>query len=396
MASSLQELRMSQIQSLHAHNLTVKELVRNSEYQITLPLPAGAPNSPPTIYLIITLPPDFPQVAPVIHVRPPGLAHAWINAATGELTGHERLAKGGKWSQHVSLGRVVKEIGQELTMRPPVRSQNPSIAGSSLGSVPVPSSFGNQPSYSSSLNSFSPPPYPANPLLRASYSPPPPGNRTTPPPMPPKPPGASILSSSPLQHQQVPSQTASRPTPLPPSVLSDFPGLDEKTVEELEAMLSDETAFSSYFDSLLYVIEASTVESSIRSENDTIARRNLSLEPELEALKSTLREQQNVLKFQRDLFDQQLREQQQELVRFSPEYAINKLRGAVVESEDLSHSVEKSFRDRKIGAEDFLRQYREIRKVYHIRQAKLERAERGTVGVGGAVSSRSSTNSWGI
>ncbi|KAI8805064.1 hypothetical protein BJ742DRAFT_775477 [Cladochytrium replicatum] len=65
----------------------------------------------------------------------------------------------------------------------------------------------------------------------------------------------------------------------------------------------------------IFTPEASAVESSIRTENDTIARRNLSLERELEALKCTLREQQNLLKFQRDLFDHQLREQQQELMR---------------------------------------------------------------------------------
>lgn len=51
----------------------------------------------------------------------------------------------------------------------------------------------------------------------------------------------------------------------------------------------------------------------------------------------------------------------------------SKLRSAVAESEELSESVAQSYMDGKLDPESFIRQFRELRKVYHMREMKNER-----------------------
>jgi hypothetical protein len=59
--------------------------------------------------------------------------------------------------------------------------------------------------------------------------------------------------------------------------------------------------------------------------------------------------------------------------RFRPETLQSKLRSAASESEELSESVAQSFLEGKLDQEGFIRQYRDLRKVYHLRTMKHER-----------------------
>jgi len=53
---------------------------------------------------------------------------------------------------------------------------------------------------------------------------------------------------------------------------------------------------------------------------------------------------------------------------------MSKLRAALMESEELSDHTAENFLNGKIACEDFLKQYREVRKVAHIRGARIEQA----------------------
>ncbi|KAJ3253270.1 Vacuolar protein sorting-associated protein 37A [Borealophlyctis nickersoniae] len=107
--------------------------------------------------------------------------------------------------------------------------------------------------------------------------------------------------------------------------------------------------------------------------NEGVARRNLAKEAEMEALKASLAEQHALMRAERSKFEELLQAHQNESVRFAPDYIISRLRTSIHESEELSESIAQSFLEGKTGPDDFLKQYRETRKVYHMRAAKLER-----------------------
>lgn len=46
------------------------------------------------------------------------------------------------------------------------------------------------------------------------------------------------------------------------------------------------------------------------------------------------------------------------------------------ESDELSESVAQSFLDGNLDNESFVKQFREFRKVYHLRESKLERVQK--------------------
>lgn len=65
--------------------------------------------------------------------------------------------------------------------------------------------------------------------------------------------------------------------------------------------------------------------------------------------------------------------------RFAPSQQLNRLRSATSDQEHLSESLVDSFLDGGMDEESFVRQYKEIRKVYHRRAVSLEKWEEGKV-----------------
>ena len=54
---------------------------------------------------------------------------------------------------------------------------------------------------------------------------------------------------------------------------------------------------------------------------------------------------------------------------------LTRLKASVYESDELSESVAQSFLDGNLDHDSFVKQFRELRKVYHLRASKLERAQ---------------------
>ncbi|KAJ1558599.1 pre-rRNA processing protein [Nowakowskiella sp. JEL0078] len=332
-----QQLRQAQINSLHSHGLSVRELRRNTEFEI--PFVTHSDGRSANLSLILMLPIDFPERSPSISVRPV-LAHSWVNPQSGLLTGHDKL--GQRWSQHNNIGKLIKEIIQEFQIRNPQRFMNNSYPTSSISS------------------GSTPPTYSANPLRSLNMSPPL---------VPPSPPKNQI---SPPQVKK--SGTQSEITlPLPPSINTEFPGFENKTIEDLELLLSDDSLFKEYFESIPNVKASLNLRRELKLGNVAAAKRNLEKEQELIAVKSSLQERFEILRNQKEKFDQLVENQQNELMRFSPDYIVNKLRASITDSEEVSESLETSFKEKNIDLDDFIKQYRAVRKVYHIRAAKLER-----------------------
>ncbi|RUS29577.1 hypothetical protein BC938DRAFT_480499 [Jimgerdemannia flammicorona] len=296
--------KRKQITSLYNYNISVRELSKDSQFEIPCPLPSGW-----TICLIVNLPPNFPEASPVITVSP-AATHPWLE--TNVVVGHDKL-KPNAWGAHASLGKLVKEIRDEFTARMPVRGG--SSAGMENGLVGT---------------------------TAQSTKPPPP----------------------------IPSESHSAVTPKNQLVSMECPAIMGMSAEELEELLADDYAFTRFFDELEQI---SSHTSSCPQD------KNLSKEAELNKLQETATQLNDEHRELRSEFDEKILLQQEALKRFAPSALLSRLRSAVYESDELSESIVQSFLDGKLDQDVFVRQFRELRKVYHLRASKLERAERSGI-----------------
>ncbi|KAF8953769.1 Vacuolar protein sorting-associated protein 37A, partial [Entomortierella lignicola] len=382
--------RRKQIDSLFME-LTQLRAVPNddSHFQLTLQLVNSSDSNhtsgssgtgTSTATLTIYLPPGFPEEEPKITIQPT-VRHLWVDTTSTPctVTGHERLMPGG-WSTHANLGRIVKEIVNNIQQTGVLIGGDHSDAYSNSASATVGTNAKN--------------------VIYDEYShkppPPIPGNRTkslgqfnNPSPTP------SFSSTNGTHHQSsvgastsssnfissVPGESQSNHT----QIRSNASGMYSTTVspeariimelsaEQIEEYLESPLAFEHFFDQLEVVVNSRTLKREWWHGNDNVARRNLQLEAEmLELQKSTSEGYQVVMQLRKTL-EERLQQQQDALWRFKPETLQSKLRSAAAESDELSESIAQSFLEGKLDQEGFIRQYRELRKVYHLREMKNER-----------------------
>ncbi|KAF9559685.1 hypothetical protein EC968_006509 [Mortierella alpina] len=368
--------------------------------------PGGAGGAS-TATLTVYLPPAFPEEEPKITIQP-AVRHLWVDGTVSPcaVTGHERLAPGG-WSAHASLGKIVKEIVSSI-------QRTGVLVGGEVGDTHGSNGMMNN-STSSSNNtrptigtndhgsSFS-----SNNAAYDEYShkppPPIPGTRT-------KSLGQgkngqgspSFTNTNGAQYRHpaaaglgagTSSATASNTTSSTSGdamssqqaqIRANVQGaynnnlspeariVMELSAEKLEELLESPVAFEHFVDHLDIVVNSRTLKREWWLGNDNVARRNLALEEEmLELQKSTAEGHKVAMELQKSL-EEKLQQQQDALWRFKPETLQSKLRSAAAESDELSESVAQSFLEGKLDQEGFIRQYRELRKVYHLREMKNER-----------------------
>lgn len=73
----------------------------------------------------------------------------------------------------------------------------------------------------------------------------------------------------------------------------------------------------------------------------------------------------------RKKLDLLLREQQQEAVRFNNTSVVEYLKKLVQKADDQTELCTASFTEGKLSEEEFIKSFKDIRKTYHIRNAKL-------------------------
>ena len=109
--------RQRQITTLKVYNETVEETIDNTEYRVRLKCQTLQ------LALIVRLPPEFPDLPPVVLCSPP-LLHPWVSTG-GRITGSPGL---NNFTTHSDLGMVVAAIRRELekssaTLQPGSSSQ---------------------------------------------------------------------------------------------------------------------------------------------------------------------------------------------------------------------------------------------------------------------------------
>ncbi|KAF9346795.1 Vacuolar protein sorting-associated protein 37A [Mortierella sp. AD094] len=349
----------------------------------------GVGNS--TATLTIYLPPGFPEEEPKITIQPT-VRHLWVDGTVTPcaVTGHERLMPGG-WSTHANLGRIVKEIVTNIQRTGVlVGGEHSDAYGNNGATAATLNSFKNNNGGSASNNNAiydeyshkPPPPIPGNRSKSlgqfSNHSPTPTfsnangthnqattvGGSTS---------FNNFMSSSSVgesQHAQIrPNTSGIYSTTVSPEARI----VMELSVEQIEEYLESPLAFEHFFDQLEVVVNSRTLKREWWHGNDNVSRRNLQLEAEMLELQKSTSEGYQVAMQLRKTLEEKLQQQQDALWRFKPETLQSKLRSAAAESDELSESIAQSFLEGKLDQEGFIRQYRDLRKVYHLREMKNER-----------------------
>ncbi|CAB4416687.1 unnamed protein product [Rhizophagus irregularis] len=179
---------------------------------------------------------------------------------------------------------------------------------------------------------------------------------------------------------QLPSQTtpiyANNLTEKQLVINQELPILLNKSKEELEDLLNSDVIFDTFMENVEQVRNMKNLQDEMRMGNENLARKILSQEEELIKLRNSVDGQEKGLKEIYSNFEEKLKVQQEVLKRFSPSILITKLKSETQQSDDLSEQMAKSFLDGELEVDDFLKHFREVRKVYHLRNAKVERVSK--------------------
>ncbi|KAH9033314.1 hypothetical protein EDB84DRAFT_1399020 [Lactarius hengduanensis] len=162
------------------------------------------------------------------------------------------------------------------------------------------------------------------------------------------------------------------------ALTTEFPELSHLTREDLEDALADPAYFQAIFHTLSSVNELYQNQAELRLANETIANQNLGMQEELYNLRSETKDAFDEAKSLEVRWAELQREQREVYQRFTPQFLLMRLRHATTAQDDLSEALASTF-VRSASSEtaatpangkevdDFVKEFRELRKMYHKR-----------------------------
>ncbi|TFK52593.1 hypothetical protein OE88DRAFT_1734565 [Heliocybe sulcata] len=161
-------------------------------------------------------------------------------------------------------------------------------------------------------------------------------------------------------------------TPL----LAEFPELSHLSREDLEDLLTDPLYFQALFYSLPRVKALYQAQAELGSANETIAKNNLALQESLYKLRSDTKAAFDDARALEARSKELEREQRDMYQRFTPQFLLMRLRHATTAQDDLSEGLASSFvQSSSVSStpatnqetDDFVKEFKNMRKVYHKR-----------------------------
>ncbi|BGP49646.1 hypothetical protein JCM10450v2_005549 [Rhodotorula kratochvilovae] len=188
------------------------------------------------------------------------------------------------------------------------------------------------------------------------------------------PPGPSSSSPAPF------SPPSSRQEPqINDALARDYPDAAALPREDMQLLLEDAAYFDAYFNTMPQAMAYhQAVEQKMRDNLD-LAEKSEAMKPELERLRedtARLFNEANDLKSRWAYLDEAQREA---FRRFSQQAQQARYRAATTQQEHLSDSLVAAFLSGEGDDESFVKQYREVRKLYHKRQVGLQKWDEGKV-----------------
>ncbi|KAK0439745.1 hypothetical protein EV421DRAFT_1818124 [Armillaria borealis] len=182
---------------------------------------------------------------------------------------------------------------------------------------------------------------------------------------------------------------------LSTQLLYDFPELAHLSREDLEDLLSDHTYFQAVFHSLPRVKAIFQAQAELGMANEAIAKNNLTLQDSLYALRSETKEAFDESKALEARWKELEKEQKDVYQRFTPQFLLMRLRHATTAQDDASEALASTFvqQQRPIPSgvssgtgtpsgrdiEDFVKEFKDLRKTYHKRVIWGDRWANGQV-----------------
>ncbi|KAH3756827.1 vacuolar protein sorting-associated protein 37A [Pelomyxa schiedti] len=384
-ASNLASLKMQQIEGMRQLHPGVREVERNTIYEIPIYI-----NSRPVSFRIM-LPPTFPGAPPQISIVPM-LRHRFLDKGVVISDVHHSLHN---WGPQIHLGKLLQDIISKFTEEPPTDggpSSNSPYPPSSSYPNPSPPYPNTTPAYHPypsstypSTTNPNPPPYPSS-YPYPNNAPP----STAPPPYP-QPPTQNYGTTAPnmtakptypapaVAARPPPPSTPLPPTPKPiPTVESLHINWNSKSVEELSDLLQDETKFEQFFRQIPFVQEEDKTIKSTRESNEKIADHSKSLAAEIDGLSQQFAANQAKLAEAQKALELALQSQATIQQQFAPAVLGNKLAEAAKKTDRESEDLAAQFSSGSLTTADMIKQYRELRTLYHMRSVKREFLTRRT------------------
>ncbi|GAA6003792.1 hypothetical protein JCM10207_003602 [Rhodosporidiobolus poonsookiae] len=192
-------------------------------------------------------------------------------------------------------------------------------------------------------------------------------------------PHSSLDPAPPPSSSPFPSSSTSQQPHINDPLQRDFPDVAHLPREDLQLLLEDPAYFEAYFNSMPAALALhQQVEQAMRDNLD-LAQKSEALKPDLERLRedtARLFNEANDLKVRWAYLDEA---QQQTYKRFSEPAQLARHRAATTQQERLSDSLVASFLSGEGDDESFVKQYRDVRKVYHRREVALKKWDEGRV-----------------
>ncbi|KAF9513438.1 hypothetical protein BS47DRAFT_1317503 [Hydnum rufescens UP504] len=158
-----------------------------------------------------------------------------------------------------------------------------------------------------------------------------------------------------------------------PQLFHDFPELSSLSREDLEELISDPAFFHATFHSLPAVKALLHAQTELGMANESIAKRNLALQDHVYRLRAETQDAFSEAKALQVRQKEVEREQRELYQRYSPSFLLLRLRHSTTAQDDLSESLASSFvRSQPLQpgdvVDEFIRQFKDLRKTYHKRK----------------------------
>ncbi|KAI0087832.1 hypothetical protein BDY19DRAFT_1010730 [Irpex rosettiformis] len=182
-------------------------------------------------------------------------------------------------------------------------------------------------------------------------------------------------------------------------LLADFPELSHLTREDLEDLLVDPAYFQAVFHSLNEVKALYQRQAELGLANESIAKNNIALQDSLYQLRNDTKQAFDQAKQLEARWKELEREQKEVYQRFAPQFLLLRLKHATTAQDETSEALASSFvqatpssdpTQNSKDIDDFVKEFREMRKVYHKRVIWSDRWSAGEV-----ASTVSSSEQWG-
>ncbi|KAG6812572.1 hypothetical protein H0H92_002224 [Tricholoma furcatifolium] len=174
------------------------------------------------------------------------------------------------------------------------------------------------------------------------------------------------------------------PSHLNTPLLADFPELTHLSREDLEDLLTDPLYFQAIFHSLDRVKALYQGQAELGSANETIANNNLRLQESLYQLRSETQDSFNEAKRLETRWKELEKEQKEVYQRFTPQFLLMRLKHSTIAQDDASEALATTFIQEQVqqgtstpnggaGVDEFIKEFKDLRKVYHKRRMWGER-----------------------